>query len=154
MVPLDEGSVHDDQRRLRSRIQASAERVGRDLAPFSAILLRTESVVSSRIENLRALAKAIALAELGDTAHANVIAANTTVMHAAIALADRLDGDAILAIHRAGTGRPPAVPARLAARARQPAASATLRSPRRANQRRQSLQPPDQVSNGSASSFT
>jgi len=84
--------------------------VGADLAPFSAILLRTESVASSRIENLTASAKAIALAELGDTdrANATVIVANTTAMQAAIALADRLDGDAILAMHRAllGTTEP------------------------------------------------
>lgn len=84
--------------------------VGADLAPFSTILLRTESVASSRIENLTASAKAIALAELGDTnrANATVIVANTTAMQAAIALADRLDGDAILAMHRAllGTTEP------------------------------------------------
>ncbi|MGI9093396.1 MAG: Fic family protein [Mycobacteriales bacterium] len=84
--------------------------VGADLAPFSAILLRTESVASSRIENLTASAKAIALAELGDTdrANATVIVANTTAMQAAIALADRLGGDAILAMHRAllGTTEP------------------------------------------------
>jgi Fic family protein len=84
--------------------------VGADLAPFTAILLRTESVASSRIENLTASAKAIALAELGDTdrANATVIVANTTAMQAAIALADRLDGDAILAMHEMllGTAEP------------------------------------------------
>jgi Fic family protein len=84
--------------------------VGADLAPFTAILLRTESVASSRIENLTASAKAIALAELGDTSRANatVIVANTTAMQAAIALADRLDGHAILTMHEAllGTTEP------------------------------------------------
>jgi Fic family protein len=84
--------------------------VGADLAPFTAILLRTESVASSRIENLTASAKAIALAELGDTdrGNATVIVANTTAMQAAIALADRLDGDAILTMHEAllGTTEP------------------------------------------------
>jgi Fic family protein len=80
--------------------------VGADLAPFTAILLRTESVASSRIENLTASAKAIALAELGDTdrGNATVIVANTTAMQAAIALADRLDGDAILTMHEALLG--------------------------------------------------
>ena len=80
--------------------------VGADLAPFSSILLRTESAASSRIENLTASAKAIALAELGDTTRANatVIVANTTAMRAAIALADHLDGQAILAMHQALLG--------------------------------------------------
>jgi Fic family protein len=80
--------------------------VGGDIAPFSVILLRSESVASSRIENLTASAKAIALAELGDTSRENatVIVANTTAMQAAIALADSLDGDAILAMHFALLG--------------------------------------------------
>jgi Fic family protein len=80
--------------------------VGSDIAPFSAILLRSESVASSRIENLTASAKAIALAELGDTSreNASVIVANTTAMQAAIALADSLDGEAILAMHSALLG--------------------------------------------------
>jgi Fic family protein len=80
--------------------------VGGDIAPFSAILLRSESVASSRIENLTASAKAIALAELGDTSRENatIIVANTTAMQAAIALADSLDGDAILAMHFALLG--------------------------------------------------
>jgi Fic family protein len=90
-------------------IEASAEiarfdtEVGADIAPFSAILLRSESVASSRIENLTASAKAIALAEAGDSSreNASVIVANTTAMRAAIALADQLDADAILAMHDA-----------------------------------------------------
>lgn len=77
--------------------------VGGDIAPFMTMLLRSESVASSRIENLTASAKAIALAELGDTSRQNatVIVANTTAMKAAIALADHLDGAAILAMHSA-----------------------------------------------------
>lgn len=82
------------------------QEVGADLAPFSSILLRTESVASSRIENLTASAKAIALAELGDTGRENaaIIVANTVAMKAAVALADHLDGDAILAMHKALLG--------------------------------------------------
>lgn len=80
--------------------------VGGDIAPFSAILLRSESVASSRIENITASAKAIALAELGETSRGNatLIVANATAMQAAIALADSLDGDAILAMHFALLG--------------------------------------------------
>ncbi len=76
---------------------------GDDVAPFAAILLRTESVASSRIENLTASAKAIALAEAGDTSRKNarVIVANTQAMKAAIVLANELDASAILAMHDA-----------------------------------------------------
>ncbi len=77
--------------------------MGSEIAPFGAILLRSESAASSRIENLTASAKAVALAELGDTSRRNAteIVANTSAMTVAIALADRLDGPAILAMHAA-----------------------------------------------------
>ncbi len=77
--------------------------MGSEIAPFGAILLRSEAAASSRIENLTASAKAVALAELGDTSRRNAteIVANTTAMTAAIALADRLDAPAILAMHAA-----------------------------------------------------
>jgi Fic family protein len=78
--------------------------VGAEIAPFAAILLRSESAASSRIENLTASAKAIALAEAGAAAgrsNAAIIVANTTAMRAAIDLADRLDPAAILAMHDA-----------------------------------------------------
>lgn len=88
--------------------EATAELVrfdaeGSEIAPFDAILLRSESAASSRIEHLTASAKAVALAELGDTSGRNAteIVANTSAMSAAIALADRLDGSAILAMHGA-----------------------------------------------------
>ena len=60
-------------------------------------------MASSKIENLTASAKAIALAELGDTSkpNASVIVANVNAMRAAIALADRLDEQAILDMHSA-----------------------------------------------------
>lgn len=77
--------------------------MGSEIAPFGAILLRSESAASSRIENLTASAKAVALAELGDTSRRNAteVVANTSAMTAAIALADRLDAPAILATHAA-----------------------------------------------------
>lgn len=77
--------------------------MGSEIAPFGAILLRSESAASSRIEHLTASARSIALAELGETSRRNAteIVANTTAMTAAIALADRLDADAILATHAA-----------------------------------------------------
>ncbi len=75
--------------------------LGVDLAPYAPLLLRSESAASSKIENLTASAKAIALAELGDaTKHnAGIIVANTRAMVAALALADDLDEQAILDMH-------------------------------------------------------
>jgi Fic family protein len=81
--------------------------MGTEIAPFGAVLLRSESAASSRIENLTASAKAVALAELGDVSRRNAaeIVANTTAMQAAIELADRLDASAILAMHAALLGQ-------------------------------------------------
>ncbi|RZQ63578.1 Fic family protein [Amycolatopsis suaedae] len=77
--------------------------LGAEVAPFSAILLRSESASSSQIENLSSGAKQIALAELGsrEKRNATEIVGNVEAMKAAIVLADRLDADAILAMHRA-----------------------------------------------------
>lgn len=77
--------------------------LGTEVAPFAVLLLRSESASSSRIENLTSGAKAIALAELnqGGGSNAVQIVSNVRAMQAAIALADRLDGAAILAMHAA-----------------------------------------------------
>jgi Fic family protein len=74
--------------------------LGHEIGHFGALLLRSESASSSQIENVSAGARAIALAELGEgrSADAVQIAANVDAMNAAIALADRLDVDAILAM--------------------------------------------------------
>jgi Fic family protein len=72
------------------------------LAPFASILLRSEAAASSQIENLTASAKAVLMAEAGDTSrrNASLVAANTATMNAAIELADRLDAEAVLSMHR------------------------------------------------------
>lgn len=77
--------------------------LGREIAPFASVLLRTESAASSKIENLTASARAIAQAELlpGRSRNASLIVANERAMTAAIKLAARIDGDAILAMHTA-----------------------------------------------------
>lgn len=82
------------------------DELGIELAPFSAILLRGESVASSKIENLSASSKNISLAELGDPSrhNAGIIVANVAAMRAAINLADRIDTAAILAMHKALLG--------------------------------------------------
>ncbi len=76
---------------------------GSEIASFATILLRSESASSSQIENLSSGAKQIALAQLGSTEkrNATAIVGNVAAMSAAIALADRLDADTILAMHRA-----------------------------------------------------
>lgn len=76
---------------------------GSRLAPFGAILLRSESTSSSRIENLTSGAKAIALAELGATDQRNAveIVGNVHAMQTAIDLDGVLDEDLILAMHAA-----------------------------------------------------
>lgn len=94
---------------LAASEEASAEvarfdaELGAEVAPFAAVLLRSESASSSLIENLTSGAKAIALAELGSTEKRNAteIVGNVAAMRAALDLADRLDADAILAMHRA-----------------------------------------------------
>jgi len=80
--------------------------LGTEIAPFAAILLRSESASSSQIENLTASAKAVLMAEAGDTSRVNAtqIATNTVSMQDAVDLADDLDGDSILAMHRALLG--------------------------------------------------
>lgn len=78
--------------------------LGGEVAPFAAVLLRSESAASSQIENLTASARAIAEAELpGGRAkrNAEMIVANTAAMQAAVALSDTVDANAILAMHRA-----------------------------------------------------
>jgi len=76
--------------------------LGSEIAPFTAVLLRSESAASSRIENLTASARAIAEAQLGlGVRNGALIVANERAMTAAIALADRLDRRAILAMHDA-----------------------------------------------------
>jgi len=71
------------------------------LGPMSSILLRTESTSSSQIESLTVGARQLALAEIDESTSGNaqVVIANVRAMEAALALADRLDSDAILAMH-------------------------------------------------------
>ncbi len=74
--------------------------LGSIAAPFSAILLRSESAASSEIEQLTASAKSIALAELGYGAGRNsrLIVGNVRAMEAAIEIAEDLDVPSIIAM--------------------------------------------------------
>lgn len=73
------------------------------IAPFAAILLRSEAVASSQIENVAASAKAVALAELGDTSRVNarLIMANTAALEAASRMGDGVSATSILQMHAA-----------------------------------------------------
>ena len=78
--------------------------LGGEVAPFAAVLLRSESAASSQIENLTASARAIAEAELPGVRakrNAEMIVANTAAMQAALSLSDTVDAAAILAMHGA-----------------------------------------------------
>lgn len=79
------------------------EQWGHRLAPFASLLLRSESVASSRIENLTASARSLGEAELGavDRPNAVVVVNNVRAMDVALRLADDLTADSILAMHRA-----------------------------------------------------
>ncbi|MEB3051786.1 Fic family protein [Mycolicibacter sp. MYC123] len=84
--------------------------LGNEIAPFAAVLLRSESAASSQIENLTASSRAIAEAELsgGKTkANAAMVVANTAAMQAAISLSENVDAAAILAMHRALMAKEP-----------------------------------------------
>jgi Fic family protein len=100
-LPSDVLADAEDASREVTRFDAE---LGAEIAPFSSVLLRTESAASSNIENLTASARAIAEAELPGaktTANAKLIVANTAAMVAAINLADNIDDAAILAMHQA-----------------------------------------------------
>jgi Fic family protein len=76
--------------------------VGMLVAPFSALLLRSESASSSEIERLTAGPRAIAMAEIGRAggANAKLVVANARAMEAAIRLADDFDGSSIIEMQR------------------------------------------------------
>ncbi len=72
------------------------------ITPLSTVLLRTESASSSQIENLTVGARQLALAEIGAkaTRNARIVAANVEAMQAATSLAEGIDADSLLRMHR------------------------------------------------------
>lgn len=103
-------AVHAQAEAASREIARFDAELGGEIAPFSAVLLRSESAASSQIENLTASARAIAEAELPGLKakrNAEMIVANTVAMRAALTLSDRVDADAILAMHRALMAKEP-----------------------------------------------
>lgn len=78
----------------------------KELAPLTAVLLRSESASSSQIENLTSGARQVAVATLGESAtkNAGLIAANVHAMEAALALSETLDAAAMIAMQEALLG--------------------------------------------------
>lgn len=100
-LPVTTATAAAAEEAARAVTRFDAE-LGAELAPFSTILLRSESAASSQIENLTASAKSIGLAELDETnrPNATLIVANVRAMRAAIALSEQLDASAIIEMHR------------------------------------------------------
>lgn len=71
------------------------------IGPMSAILLRSESASSSQIEGLTVSAKQLALAEIdaGDSPNSRTVIGNVRAMESALAMAEHLSVDSILAMH-------------------------------------------------------
>ncbi|MGN8027170.1 Fic family protein [Microbacterium sp. 22242] len=76
--------------------------LGHRVAAFAPVLLRSESASSSQIENLTASARAIFSAELGakTSRNAELIAANTLALRAALELSDDVSPAAVREMHR------------------------------------------------------
>jgi Fic family protein len=77
--------------------------MGGEIAPFAAVLLRSESAASSQIENLTASARAISEAEIGEGSGSNArqVVGNVAAMTAAVALSNDLSAQSILDMHNA-----------------------------------------------------
>lgn len=99
-VDAPTAALADEAAREITRFDAQ---VGSEVAPFAAVLLRSESASSSQIEQLTAGAKAIAVAELGEGTSRNAVSVvgNVRAMRAALELAGDLSPASILAMHAA-----------------------------------------------------
>ncbi|MCW5951888.1 MAG: Fic family protein [Propionibacteriaceae bacterium] len=88
----------EDASRELSRFDAE---LGHRVAAFGPVLLRSEAVASSQIEQLTASARAIFTAELGGrrAGNAALIAANTASLQAAVDLADAITPETIRQMH-------------------------------------------------------
>lgn len=85
------------------RAAREGEDAATELAPLASVLLRTESASSSEIEGVTAGARALAMAAVDAKAgpNAQLVTANVTAMERAVAFADNISTDTILAAHQA-----------------------------------------------------
>jgi Fic family protein len=98
-ITVDQFAEMDD---LSQEIVRFDIEMGSELGPYGAVLLRSEAMSSSRIEQITDSARAIATAEtgLGKSMNAELIVANTRAMQSSVAAAGTLDEKAILATHK------------------------------------------------------
>lgn len=98
-LPDDLAVLVDEASTALARFDSS---LGNEVAPFAALLLRSEAAASSQIEHLTASARQILTAELGGTGKQNAseIVSNTRAMRTAIELSDELTTTTVLAMHR------------------------------------------------------
>jgi Fic family protein len=108
-IPAHLGADLEDATAAIVRLDSYTEHtLGKDdIVPMQSVLLRSESAASSQIEDLTVGARQLAIAEIGAAAshNAQLVARNVAAMDAAIRLADNLDADAILEMHRALLGQ-------------------------------------------------
>lgn len=99
---LDAGLAAEAEEAAQELSRFDAE-LGARVAGFAPVLLRSEASSSSQIENLTASARAIFSAELGAKTgrNAELIAANTRSLQAALDLANEITPETIAAMHRA-----------------------------------------------------
>jgi len=94
----DVAALADEASTALARFDGS---LGHEVAPFAALLLRSEAAASSQIEHLTASARQIFTAELGGEGKRNAteIVSNTRAMRTAIELSDRLTSETVLSMH-------------------------------------------------------
>lgn len=99
-VPLPEVAAEAEE--AAAELTRFDAELGSRVAGFAPVLLRSEAASSSQIENLTASARAIFSAELGakGSRNAEMIAANTRALQAALDLAEQITPDSIAAMHR------------------------------------------------------
>lgn len=90
-----------DAEEARAAVERLDSEVGRKLGYYSSVLLRSEAVSSSRIENITAGARAIAEADVTGnmSGNAGLVAANVASMREALATTGDLDEERILRMH-------------------------------------------------------
>lgn len=100
MLPAELAAQLDEATRLLTAFDAGG---AGEVAPFAAVLLRSESAASSQIENLTSSARALAEVEIGVNSRSNaaMILANVRTMQAALDFAGHLDEGSILRMHEA-----------------------------------------------------
>lgn len=103
LTPTPSRAVAEAAEQAAAAIRSFDADSGDDVAPFAAVLLRSESASSSQIENITSGARQIALAEIDEEARSNaaLVVSNTDAMRAALMLADGITPESILSMHHA-----------------------------------------------------